>query len=1236
MDKKLLEALNNLSFALEAISEAMKDSTKDKNKSATAAALTGGKIEKKLELIDKGIKEIQSDNKKILKNQEELLKLAKQQKQSGPVGDASDPKQRNKIKDGLGTIMLIAVGVLAIGMAFKIIGKINFVSVLALAMALPIIAIAFERIAKMKDLKIAQMKTLVILVTMMSAAIVISSYILGLVKPVGIFKLFTATLISGLFVVLSHALPKILEGFSKVNTMGVAKMILFGPLVLLSMSLAIAWSSSVLQLVRPVGIFKMITAVMISAAFVGLSYSLPKILGAFSKVGPMSVAKMILFGPAVLLALSVAIALSSHALQFVKPVGIFKLFTAILISIAFAAIGFGLGKIVGAFGKMKIDPAKAAAMAILMPLIFVGLAWAIAGASEAFQFIKPVGIFKLFTAVLIAIVFIPLAYGLQFLGKAMSYITVKQALLLPVVLVLLATAIMLSSYIFQLTQILPWQTLLNIVFQAVALAAIGLILGTAMKFIAKIAIKDVLMGSLILLVLVTAIMLTSWILSVGNYGNYPSAAWAGGVGLSIILFAPAVVLLGLLAMADGGLSQLLGAVMVLVLALAITGVSHILATGKYDLYPPVTWTASVLLTMVPFAIMTVALGAIALSGIGAIAFGLGIPMIMGVAYTIVEVSKILGQGKYDLPGLASWTISVIAIFTTFTPLLLVLGAIALANAVLSVFGANPWESARAMIVQIAETIVDVADVFAGGNFTGGPTLEWAGGVAIAMGAFAPLYSMLVASKIMDWLGGGGIGPEDFNQAIRTVVGGIMFAAEAFAGTSAFTGGPKKEWSEGVGLAIGAFAPVYDILSRSKVSKKGVTVEEFTNGIMITCQGILDAATFFGNNIAAFDLDKVPKKEWGEAVGGAIKAFLPALEYIQKSAGWFSDADPEIIKKGITLTAQGIVDAAWYLRQGKYDATITIDWVKQTAGGIKEFTNLAQWLQKNQKKGQVENLNRFIESISSAAGALARVDWSKTITPEWVNNTRSGIIDYIDLAIYVGKQEGLNGNVSVSRGVFGGGFYAEGSLGKLHNVVGSMVKISEDFKKIVKNTSRLDDKWMLNVSRNVRRYVHLAMWLSGSAFDSFIVYNAVQGMRRVTNSYSQLARAVDRLNESLAELDVEKLNALRNLNASVVLMSLMDPDQFKSMMEELEDKGGFLIEALEKVESKEKEDSSKSKKTSTTPVKTSGSGGGSAGKTMTDLYTILEAVNKNLGAIATDSKNLAKVAKDLIGKDPLPE
>ena len=213
MDKKLLDGLDNLSEALVMIAEALEKKSEQSN-SATTNALTSGDFTTQIKEINVGIKSIQKDTKKILENQQTILAMSnKKEKKSSLVEDVGgDQKAESNLKKGVATILLIAVGVLAIGLAFKLIGKVDFLSVVSLSLAMVLVSIAFEKIAKLKlNIKEAAMAAGVMVI--MSIAITMSSWVLGLVRPIGFGQALTAILVAGMFTVISYGIGKLLKAF---------------------------------------------------------------------------------------------------------------------------------------------------------------------------------------------------------------------------------------------------------------------------------------------------------------------------------------------------------------------------------------------------------------------------------------------------------------------------------------------------------------------------------------------------------------------------------------------------------------------------------------------------------------------------------------------------------------------------------------------------------------------------------------------------------------------------------------------------------------------------------------------------------------------------------------------------------------------------------------------------------------------------------------------------------------
>ncbi len=1227
MDKKLLNALENLSFALEEIAEAIGKSKTDKPKSEVGGALTAGDLDKKVELIDKGVKQLLKDNKTIIKNQETIISLAKGKKEESVISEAGDKKKSGKVKDGIATIISIAVGVLAIGMAFKLIGQVDFSSVMALALALPLIAFAFEKIA---DINVKNPLRIIFLTVAIATSILVASSILTAVSPIDFIKLFTAMAIAGVLVVLSLALDKIMEGISKITGTSLIKAFLL-PFIFYSLSVAISMSSEVLRGVKPVNFLKLITAIMIAGAFAALGFSLGQIVNGLSKINASSFLSLFML-PLVFVALSMGIAQSSEYFRQVKPVNFLKLITAILIGGVFAVLGYGLGKIMEGFKGMS--PLTIAVAVYAMPIVLVSLSEAIAKSSDHLRQVKPVNLIKLLVAFAIGLIFIPLSAAVVLIAKAMQKVSIVGAMLMPFILVELAGVIYATSVIFDKTVVIPYKKLLNIVTLSIIILAISFVFAKISKMVlSKLSIADVIKGGIILIAIAGVITTVSWVLNEGTFGNYPKIKWTIGVAMSLGVFGAAIV----------------------------------------------------------------GLGFVALTGVGALAFAAGVPLVAAVALTIVGVSKILAAGNYVVPGMIKWAVATAILYSTFAPLIILLGTIGLAAKVVQFFGGgNPFEQGRVMICQIAQTIVDVSFILKKGKYTGGPTMEWAGGVAIALGAFSPIYAMLVANKVASFFtkgGKGGIGPDDFALAIKTITSGIIDAANAFAGTKAFEGGPKKEWAEGVGGAIAAFSPLYKILLNEGIMKSlgmgGVSITDFKNAIQIITTGVVDAAKYFADNSASFDLTKAPKKEWAEGVGSAlgafsplykilmtggvmkaigiggvgiqefknaieiittgivdsaklfadnsasfdldvtpekewaervsaaIQAFMPALNFVSKNTGIFKGDGSKMLSTGLDATANGIVSAARILAGGDFSSIIPEDWTKNMVYSITTYLDLSVNKVYPKREWLYDCLDKFrwvVDSITSTSEKFQEINKNvRNFNSEWIDGFHKVITTYVDL---------------VTQYIYPYRKWLWDALEKTGWVVKEMRWTAKVFAQISKMTSKIKPDWMDNVDLNIRKYVSLIQYLVDSDPKYKVVTNAVSNLNKIAKGYTELAKGVSKLNTELEKIDMEKLSALRSLTGSIILMSLMDSEQFTEMMDALEEKAKIFVDVINQLESEKAVPG----KELVPGINVGGSSSESEErkpeKTITDLWKIMFDIDEKLGFVKGNSDSFANFLKEL--------
>ena len=932
MDQKLLDALNNIGLALEELVDAL--NSKNEAKSDTATAIQSGDFSEDLKSISEGIKSIKADTQTIIKNQQTIIAQGKDKESAKTKDIETDPKKESDIKKGVGTILLIAVAVLAIGMAFKLVGNVDFLSVVGLALGITIISIAFEKVSKL-GLGLKEAAITSSIMVMMAAAVTASSWILSAIKPLTLMQAATGVLIGAMFYFLVPAAASMLKamesetevefGGTKIKTKGInISSVLAGsfalPLIMIGISVGITTSSFILSAIKPIGITQALTAVVIGFVFsllapvvssiiTGLTSdeetSIPGI-GKIKKKGvSMESAMVAAFAiPIIMMGMSLAITTSSYILGLVKPVGFMQLLTTIAIAAVFTVLAYGLSKIVSALGDL--NPAKAIAAAIIIPIIFVALSYAMMKSSEYFAGIQTISFGQFLTSLAISIIFVVLSFATKIISKALGDLSPEKALAISAIsvglFVALSYAMMVSSeYLSKVTPV-DYGLLFNIVVMTIAITsstvvfALGIWVLSKLGFTTPAGAVKFLIGAGLTLVVAATIMLSSLLLGLGKYEKYPSVDWILGVGASFLVFTVSLV----------------------------------------------------------------ALGAIAMTGVGAAAFFLGIPMVLSMSKTIVEVSKMLTKGDYNLPGFLDWAKAVSLLFITFTPIILILAAVGLASSVLKFLGVNPFKKANKMILEIAETIVDVSNILPKGNYKGGPTKEWAEGISIALAAFSPVFEVLTGQS---WLSKS-VSVKDMKKAILTISEGIVSAAIFFARPEVSTlfntegNYPSKKWGEGVGSALTAFSPVFDMLmEKSGFWKSGDSViRDMIKGITGISSAIVQVAALLGLASSSNMFDKYPDVKWSDGVRKTIESFVDLSNHLdknKKSPYWRAiDVSKRIVKMSEILHGGS----------NFFSNNIDPNYIKNVSQNMLDFNELVKKLSDSEGDGFLKRMGRMGENL----------------------------------------------------------------------------------------------------------------------------------------------------------------------------------------------------------------------------------------------------------------------------------
>jgi len=496
-----------------------------------------------LNTIATDIKEIKKDVKQLNTNSEKTLKAIdgiKSSNETGMFGEIDDTNNKEKIKGAVNTIILIAGGVLAIGMAFKLVGDVDFTSVVALGMGIMFSAYAFSQVASITDDKgkpidLKRAATTSAIMLLISGAILISGLILKNTPILGVQELLT---IVGIGAGLGLATYLILKAVGKLSLKQIAMAGLV-PFIMPMISYAIVYSANILTDIQIIDPNKALSAIMVSAAMIPMVFSFSMIVKSLKGSG----VKEILMGGLSLVIIALAITVASHILNYGKYEKYPDIAWASGVGLSIVAFSIPM-IILGLLAQAGVGlPALALAM-IAIPIVVATLVGASLllpyGTYEkypSFSWAAGVGLALLsFSVPMLAIgLFVAASFGL-----GLGVIALGGA-----AMVLIAQAIVDSSHILKKGDYnkypgIEWAGGVggSIVAFAMALAIntgvslISMFTGgpDLLTFIKNISKAIVYAGQ----------QFSDNDVDWGDNGTYPSKKWAGGVGDSIVAFAKAL------------------------------------------------------------------------------------------------------------------------------------------------------------------------------------------------------------------------------------------------------------------------------------------------------------------------------------------------------------------------------------------------------------------------------------------------------------------------------------------------------------------------------------------------------------------------------------------------------------------------------------------------------------------------------------------------------------------------
>jgi hypothetical protein len=1021
IDEKYIEALDLFTVALEQIVETLKLQQK---KSDSVNEMLNNMPQDNLKQVVTdlkkvtvaGFKDLKNDNQIILKKIESI----KQQKESGMFGSIEDPKNKNKIVDGIKVIMLIAGGVLAMGLAFKIIGKVDFASVIALSSAMLMMSIAYSKIAEQK-LKYFDILKVAAILPLMSLALVVSSFILTKTSSISFAQGLSLILIAGSLGLASYLL---LKSISKLDT----KSLIFIPLLVVILpliALGLVLSSKVLQSIQVLDPMQILAVGLVGLALGIATFAISLALKNLKTV----TWKEMLMLPVMLPLIALGLVLSSVILKGFSPIK-----EPMKLLIGSAVIGLAMlffTPTIMLLGKMKL-------VDVMQGLLVVPiLAYAIVLAANQFSDLPdnmryPEWKWSLSVG-LTMISFVP---AILILGKMKLKDVVQGMIFMPLLAVSIVFVANKFSELPTSMRYPDWKWTLGAGLTILVFGLLVFGIGTlASKY------KNAYISGLLAIVGVAgAIWAVDMALSKGEYSLYPKFNWLLGAGLSLLLFGLLVFgigyvytkfkseflngllgivaiagviyfvddliskgdyskhpeidwvlgtglalgVFGLLAIGLGYLSkgpQLASGLLVLVgVAAAILAVDFLIKNGDYSKYPSVNWAVGTSLSMLTFGLMAVALGFALVSGVGAIALAAGLVGILAVAGSMLAVDAIFNAGgnftKY--PPL-EWALGVGGSLLAFSAAAMLAVGAGVATLIGTLFtgGEDP-------LVRIAKSMIEISNVLQEGKWDGNyPKSEWALGVGTALTLFAGATVIAggvgLASKVFSFF-------SDDTDPLLTLVRSMVYISWQIQDGKWDGNYPSKEWSLGVGTALTLFAGATVIAGGVGLSK---SILSFFTGdsdplltltkSMISISGELQKGNWKGN---------YPSYDWAMGVGTALTLFagvtvLAGGVSLSKSIVNFFTGG----KKGDPLVAlaQSMVDISNKFQDGKWTNYPKKEWID----GIKTMVGVGENIDDFKDLDlSLKDLDNFSKSMGYIISAISQLNNMPIINASMTKNMKN--------------------------------------------------------------------------------------------------------------------------------------------------------------------------------------------------------------------------------------------------------
>jgi hypothetical protein len=861
IDEKYITALEKFTDALDEVVKTLKSQQKTGKADTVNEMLKSMPVDKITTVIknlkkttEKGFKDLKEQNKIITKKIEGI----KQQKESGMFDRVEDPKNKNKIVDGIKVVILIAAGVLALGMAFKLIGKVDFMSVMALSVAMVAMAVAFSKVAETKNLSFSKIFKVAMIFPIMGLSLVLSAWFLKDFPKISLQQGLSIIFVAG---ALGLATFLVVKAISNINSKSIL-MIPLVPILLPLIALGLVKASHILTGIKQISMQQ-----VLSVALIGLALGVAMIGITFALKFMKNVSwKELLVLPIMIPLIAGGIVIASRILQDFIPIKnpLQLLVGSFVIGLSLLAFAPAIW-IIGKLGLKEI--AKGALGILAIAGTILGVAWIFSKMPTIMKY--PEFMWTL-GAGLSILAFGVISLGIGFLSSnpataAFFWIGIPAMLVVAGSMVLVAAILATGNY--DKYPSLDWAIGAGGSLLIFSLAAVAASVGGLAGAIGSLFTG----GEDPLVKMANTMVLVSLLLQKGTWNiGYPSHDWALGVGTALLMFSGAYVAITALegfnrvfSFLTGGKSKSFDQFVISAIGTMIVA-REMLNVGDWNSakHPTTEWSLGVGTALAMFASAYAVITGI--EGIGRVFTFFTGGKSKSFDQFVLSATKSMGTARDNLIGdwgdskhpTVEWSLGVGTALAMFASAYAVITGIEGIGRVFTFFTGGKSQSFNEFVSSASKSMGIARDNLKGNwNTTSFPSKDWADGVGLSLLLFARSYAIISGvpnfmDKTIKYLTGNNEDP--FNTFVVSASNTMISARNILSGAgpwNAENSYPSKEFVNGVGGMLIIMASAYSKFNSmgffdtiSAIFGKKISLDAF---VVSASKAIVNASTILG-------------------------------------------------------------------------------------------------------------------------------------------------------------------------------------------------------------------------------------------------------------------------------------------------------------------------------------------------------------------------------------------------------